>query len=417
MSFFKPDQTKSDKISSTPISCASCGLYKNCLSPRMKPYGKFRKKVLVIGEAPGEIEDRRNKPWQGRVGKDLQRTLKRLGFDLFKDGLSTNSCLCRPPKNKTPDPNQIACCRPKLVSIIKEHKPKMILLVGGTAINSLIGRSWKKKIGGITKWRGWTIPDQEHNAWICPVFHPSFVGRSEEKDGGNLARVIWEQDLKRALEKINEPIPKLHPEKYITYVECDGHFKSIFNDLENAQLLSFDYETTGLKPHFKGHQITNISACVSPFSCYSWENTPYTAKLWSKILMNPKILKSAHNLPFENMWSSHILKAKVKGWAWDSLINAHILDNRKGIGSLKFQTYVNFGFSDYDSHISPYLQSKTDKQGANSFNQILEYIKKYGIKDLLTYCGMDSIFGYHLTLKQMKEMGYTDADISKYTGC
>jgi hypothetical protein len=85
------------------------------------------------------------------------------------------------------------------------------------------------------------------------------------------------------------------------------------------------------------------------------------------------------------------------------MITAHILDNRKGITSLKFQAYVNFGVSDYDSHISPFLKSD-DEFGANSFNSILKFIKQYGEKPVLTYCGLDSLYGFGLTLLQMNKI-------------
>lgn len=101
-------------------SCASCGLYKNCLSPRMPPFGKNKKKVMFLGEAPGETEDKRNKPWQGRVGSLLRIVLDELNFNLFDDGISLNAVNCRPPGNKTPTPNQIHCCRPRVLKAIKE---------------------------------------------------------------------------------------------------------------------------------------------------------------------------------------------------------------------------------------------------------------------------------------------------------
>jgi hypothetical protein len=78
---------------------------------------------------------------------------------------------------------------------------------------------------------------------------------------------------------------------------------------------------------------------------------------------------------------------------------AHILDNRQGICGLKFQSYVNFGVIDYDSHIAPYLKSQPD-QGANAKNKIKEFIKKFGINPVLTYCALDSLYGYRLTQKQ-----------------
>jgi hypothetical protein len=81
---------------------------------------------------------------------------------------------------------------------------------------------------------------------------------------------------------------------------------------------------------------------------------------------------------------------------------AHCLDNRQGVTGLKFQTYVNFGVPDYDSHISPWITNTTEDLGANTLNKIKEFIKLYGTKDILKYNGLDSIFGLLLAQKQLE---------------
>lgn len=396
--FFNKQDLQSDQISKVPISCASCGLYKDIKSPKLKPYGKFKKKILLISDKPERTDDRRGKPFQGIYGTQIKRILKKQGIDLFRDCLCTNTVNCYTKKIKA---HNIACCQRKVINTIKEHKPKLIILFGADALNSVIGKYWKKGLGELTRWRGFQIPDRNFKAWICPVFHPSFVTQREEKDGSNLAKVIWKQDIKNALTKLNEKIQFEDESKYITYIESDKHFKSILPRLHAADLMSFDYEGTGLKPHAKGHKITNISACIGEKECYSWMNNKYRAVLFKKVLENPNVKKTAHNLSFENLWSYVILKAVVKNWHWCSMNTAHILDNRKGISGLKFQTYINFGVSDYDSLISEYLKSPKDL-GANAFNKIEQFFKEYGEKEALKYCGLDSIFGYKLTMKQME---------------
>ena len=70
--FFTLKETESDSRKNGKIhSCASCGLYRNCRHPKMKPFGNFKKGILNIGEAPGDIEDQRGKPWQGKTGQLL----------------------------------------------------------------------------------------------------------------------------------------------------------------------------------------------------------------------------------------------------------------------------------------------------------------------------------------------------------
>lgn len=395
--FFNKKDLQSDKITTTPISCASCGLYKNCKNPKIPPYGKFKKKILLIGDKPDRTDDRKNKPFQGKDSRVLKHVLKQLNIDIFRDCLATFAVNCFTKKIKG---NQISCCRPKLLQTIEEHKPKLIILLGYGTLISVIGKNWKKKLGGLDRWRGFQIPDRNYKAWICPVFSPGFVNQSKE-DIGNLAKVIWKQDLKKAIECLNKKIEFQDESKYITYIESNKHFKAIWPRLMNADIMSFDYEGTGLKPHAKGHIITNTSACIGEKECYSWMNNAYKDKLFKKVLQNPGIKKTAHNISFENLWSFVLLKAIVANWYWCSMNTAHILDNRRGISGLKFQTYINFGVSDYDSLISDYLISPKDL-GANAFNKILKFFKEHDGRGALKYCGLDSIYGYKLTLKQME---------------
>lgn len=398
--FFNKGQTASDIITKIPLTCASCGLFKKARNGRAKPWGKFGKKILIIGEAPSKKDDRAKKAWSDSNGDYLKWVFKKNGIHLFRDALTSYASICPIPKDAKPDEKEIGCCRKHIIKLIRKLKPKMIFLVGAAAVRSVIGKSWKKGLGGMERWRGFTIPDREHKAWICPIFSPKYVSRREDRRGRNLAEVIWLQDVKRAMLKYDKPIVFEDETKYITYIESDKHFKSIMPRLLAADLASFDYEGTGLKPHAKGHQITNTACCIGLKECYSWENNRYRDMLFKQFLES-RVKKSAHNLAFENMWSLVILKAVVRGWYWDSMINAHILDNRKTISGLKFQTFVNFGVVDYDSHISPFLQSG-DENGANSFNTILKFIKQYGIQQLLTYCGLDAIYGYYLTLLQIQ---------------
>lgn len=393
--FFNQDQSQSDNISKKGFkSCVSCGLYKHVLSPKIKPYGKFKKKVMLIGEAPEKVEDERGKAWQGDMGKVLKTALGTLGFNLFRDGISLNACNCRPPGNATPEDFQIECCRKKVMQAIEKHKPKVIILLGNAAIKSVIGKYWKKDIGGVTKWRGFQIPDQNFESYVCPVFHPSFVERSKDQ---RLIKKIWLNDLKAALNCIKKPTPKRkNYSKFLTFIETDKQYTQMLSKLKKSKRFVIDIETTGLRPYKKGHKILLTGVAVSSKEAYVWQNNPKWDKQFAKILRNKKIKKIAQNIPFEDLWFN-ILIGKVNGWEWCTQSNTHILDNRHGVTGLKFQTYVRFGVADYDSDVNPYIQSVDKKKyGKNAFNRLEEYIKKYGVKRPMEYCGLDNIFTFML---------------------
>jgi hypothetical protein len=108
-------------------------------------------------------------------------------------------------------------------------------------------------------------------------------------------------------------------------------------------------------------------------------------------------------MKFEDTWAAWRLGVHVGGWAWDTMLAAHVLDNRPGISGLKFQAYVRYGIGGYNTEVKPYLESP-GKNG-NAHNRIEELIKTAtGRQRLLVYCGMDALLERRLALDQMKEM-------------
>ena len=398
--FFTKKETESDsRPDGKTYSCASCGLYKDAECPKMKPFGNFKKGILNIGEAPGEVEDERGKQWQGKTGRLLKKTYRDLGIDLFEDCLNINAVNCRPMEkrdNRAPSNYEIDCCRKSILKLIKEKKPKIIILLGNAALYSIIGRRWKLKLGGITKWRGWIIPDQDYKTWICPTFHPSYVERSEKE-----VLTVWKQDLSRAF--ASRPVTNYFPDHVEPEIKILASSELCLLERRNlkADSVSIDYETTGIKPQGKGHRI--VCAALSPDGVVSYAfmmpNTPKKRLPFTALLAAPEIKKMAHNMKFEEAWSVHRLRQRVLGWDWDSMLAAHLLDNRPGVCSLKFQTYVHFGIVDYASDVSPWLASV--EKGGNSLNKIFEFVSTTeGKNQLLKYCALDTIYQYRLSMVQ-----------------
>lgn len=349
-----------------------------------------------MGEAPGRREDEKGKPWQGKVGRLLQKTYRRLGVDLFQDCVNINSIACRPPKNRDPSAHELACCHNKMIRpTLEKERPKVVVLLGNAAIQSVIGLRAKNDLGGITRWRGWVIPDRHWNAWLCPVFHPSFV----EREDSEAAMTIWEQDLERAFDAVNRPLTEYEEDtRYVTVVEGGDEIAGLLRRInDSGETIAFDYETTGLKPQAEGHRIVSASIATGADEAYSFvmPGTGTARSAFKRLLGNENVSKVAANLKFEQNWSAVCLGVEVRGWDWDTMQAAHILDNRPGITGLDFQVYVNFGVLDYSSHIKPYLQG-TDASG-NAFNRIDELMADpRGRRELLVYGGLDSLYEYRL---------------------
>jgi DNA polymerase len=139
-------------------------------------------RLLVIGEAPGAEEDRLGLPFVGRSGQLLDRLLVEAGLDPERDLYIVNGIKCRPPQNRRPTPAELAACRPWLEQQVTLVDPALILLVGATALQAVLGVK-----GGITRLRGqWREGEGSllGGRALMPVLHPSYLLRnaSEAED-------------------------------------------------------------------------------------------------------------------------------------------------------------------------------------------------------------------------------------------
>lgn len=401
--FFTSKETESQsRPDGKKLSCVSCGLYKRATTPRMEPLGDFKKKIMIIGEFPDRYEDEKDIPFSGRNGRLLDRWMNRFGFDLYRDCILLNAVNCTPYNAKyeviDPKAHQIDCCRKiKVSKAIEEYQPNVIIPLGQLALVSVIGKMWKEGVGEMGRWRGFTIPDQELMAWICPMQHPVDVEHNN-KDW----ELIWTRDLEQALNLWNVPVPEMkRPE--IIYLEDD---LTILDSIKAGSKVVIDIEDTGLKPYADGHEIICACVAIGPDKVYQFM-TDKVKKLdpFFDLLEDNSIEKMAANLKHEDTWLSQIYGIKNIRWTNDSMLNAHQLDNRPQVSGLKFQTYINFGVSDYSSEIDPFLKAK-DEDDSNSINRIKELIAtEDGKMKLRRYNALDGIYEYRLLLKQMELIG------------
>lgn len=410
MGFFENNQTKSLSRPDGKIqSCASCGRYQGAQSPKMEFQGNGKKKILNIGPSPNQVNDENNTFWMDRNGRTLERRLKEIGIDIHEDCWNINAVNCYSEMDCSD--YEIECCRRIVNKTISQLKPNIIILYGEEALYSVIGNKWKKDMGTLTKWRGFTIPDREIGAWIIPVFDPKWVADHPYPE----IEKVWEKDFQEIKNILDTPFPKWEDEKkYINYVHQSEISKTIqmIEKKYDGGMLFFDYETTGLKPHKKGHRIVCTSLCPDPKECFVFmgPNTKQDKAALGNLLKNCNIRKGAANMKFEWAWTLERIWVEPGPFVWDTMQAAHVLDNRAKITGLKFQTYINFGVSSYDELVSPYLTTKKegeDDKSANSINKIFEFIQKYGEKELLTYCGLDAIYEHKLALVQMEKLGFT----------
>ncbi|MDR2781871.1 MAG: uracil-DNA glycosylase [Holosporaceae bacterium] len=145
---------------------------KKCALNMVFGVGNEKAEILLLGEAPGEEEDRQGFPFVGQSGQLLDKILAAVGLDRTKVYI-TNILPWRPPGNRTPTGQEIAMFRPYVLKHISLVNPKVVICLGGTATKALLQTS-----SGIMQLRGKWMQIPEFSAKIMPTFHPAYLLRS-----------------------------------------------------------------------------------------------------------------------------------------------------------------------------------------------------------------------------------------------
>ena len=171
--------TKLQKLSKLKTSIKlikNCDLKKNATTLVFGD-GNINAKIMIVGEGPGAQEDVEGKPFVGRAGKLLDKMLDAIKLNRKKVYI-TNVVNYRPPSNRRPTEVEIKRYFPYLIKHIEVINPKILVLLGSTALNTLIGSEVV-----ISKARGkWTQKEiGSIKPWIIASFHPAFLMRQPEQ--------------------------------------------------------------------------------------------------------------------------------------------------------------------------------------------------------------------------------------------
>tara|TARA_Y100001960_G_scaffold64029_1_gene67196 strand:+ start:707 stop:1285 length:579 start_codon:yes stop_codon:yes gene_type:complete len=182
------------ELSKECIECVSCSLSKTRTNVVVGK-GNEKANLVIIGEGPGEQEDKSGLPFVGRAGKMLDTALAAVNIDPLEDCYITNIVKCRPPNNRKPTASESDACMPWLNKQIELLSPKIIVLAGSTATESFLGVKEP-----ISKIRGKWI--EKDNIKYMPIFHPSYLLRNPSKEKGKPKWLTW-QDLKKIKKELN----------------------------------------------------------------------------------------------------------------------------------------------------------------------------------------------------------------------
>ena len=368
--------------------CLSCMRYKKNSRLEKGYFGQGNKKILIIDDRLQTSQIRYdNSEYHSNSLSYIHRILAANHVNLPEDCWVSFPTHC---SGESTD-SALSLCTDRVFDTINDLKPKLIILLGMRAVKQVIGTRWKKNLGAIDKWSNYIIPDRELNCWIAPLASVSRVQMFEQKD------VI----LKRKFdETISEAIRHLNIEPTFL-AEDDEKFKMLNEPQSIAAMqklltrardkqfwLSFDYETNTLKAYNNNSKVVTVAFCTDSKIAYSFYLTEKNKVYWKRIMESKKIDKIIHNAKFELMHTKQNIKANINGKIWDTQLATHIINNKQGITSLKFQSYVNLGIIDYSNHLSKYLVG----EGSSGLNQVEQAPRK----ELLKYNALDALYTYYL---------------------
>jgi uracil-DNA glycosylase family 4 len=182
-------------------ACSACGLAKTRTQPVFGS-GDPGAKLMLIGEAPGEEEDRRGEPFVGAAGQLLDKILASVGFERSEVFIA-NILKCRPPGNRDPLPDEAASCIKHLMKQIESIGPSLILALGRIAGQNLLGTQTPLN----------RLRTDSHSFQGIPVmvtYHPAALLRNPE-----WKRPVWEdmQRLRRLYDQRVGDKPSWNPPK------------------------------------------------------------------------------------------------------------------------------------------------------------------------------------------------------------
>ncbi|KPJ55248.1 DNA polymerase [Parcubacteria bacterium DG_74_2] len=162
------------KIKDEVLQCQRCALYQTRTYPVIGE-GNHRTKIMFIGEAPGESEDRTGHPFCGAAGNVLDELLKSISIKR-EEVYICNILKCRPPENRNPKTEEIEACTPYLLRQIEIIKPKAICTLGNFSTAFIFEKyGLKDKIEGISKIHGkvFEVKTLFGSLKIIPLYHPA----------------------------------------------------------------------------------------------------------------------------------------------------------------------------------------------------------------------------------------------------
>lgn len=340
-------------------NCQRCPLHETARTVCVGGDGPIDAEVVVIGEAPGDEEDRSGRPFVGRSGKLIREELRKAGLNSV---YITNIVKCRPPDNRAPAKEEIAACRKYLEAEIAMVNPKYVLTLGAPSTKEVL------KKAKITEVHGQIIDMPTFQG--MPAFHPAYCLRDPSKL----------PSLKRDLKRLRDAIDgNLVDDEGIPWrVLTKNTLRQFIREFIEADRFSFDLETSGLFP-FDHKGFIRCVGIGLPKRAWvirmEMPDSPFQGSIRAQTVIM-RLLQQlskgkfvvAHNGKFDNHWLYQYYGVRFR-LDFDTMLAHHVIDENS-LHGLKELSRQYLGIAEYD------LNSKQKKGSVENPMTLYEYNAK-----------------------------------------
>jgi len=282
-------------------------------------------------------------------------------------------------------------CGTRLKDTIEKLKPNLIITVGSKATGAVC-RNYSQvafppnSSGG--QYMGQCIPlTQKWDCWLAPVFSDQMIHAFRKEPVQNMAKDWLKKHIDTALDWLKErPRPDVVFNPNVELLYDTKEIVAALEDAKTFKYAAFDYECNCLSPFTKGAKV--LCASVAMGDSEQEHRTvafPFASEIvkqaWCDFLKS-SVKKIAHNLKFEETWSSVYFGTPVNNWFADTCVMARVLDCQPGNSGLKFISFCLWGVKGYDADVDAFIESE-GKHGLNRLHEV-------PVDKLLTYCAFDS---------------------------
>jgi uracil-DNA glycosylase family 4 len=348
------------------MSCDNCTLRGN---PKVLGYGKEKPLIVFVGEAPGATEVEKGQPFVGKAGRILHSILNYLGFD---DYYLTNTCLCRPPENRNPSKEEIACCFPRLLDEIVSLNPKYIVAMGAVPADAVFGETLKSGRGKILTSKLNDIPG-------IITYHPAAALYPKGETilpyiQGDIEKIIklasgvylqeWDEDM-------------ANPKTTVMTIETDQQMAELIERLYKLPAgteIACDWETTGLSHILDSGFCFGLSWKPGTGVSIPLDFVRYNSKELYNSLAD-KTLVGYNSFSFDDAWNE---KYSIPPTEIDVQLMHYLLDERPQQRSLENLSMFYLNAPPYESEMMAEYTAKKS-----------EMIQKVPPEVIYNYCGKD----------------------------